>query len=297
MRITIKLKLGLAFGLTIALLAATAVLGVTGLGQLNSAFDKVMSGPVAHTADVQELNGVFLRIARAERDMILADNKAEATPYANDIAKERQRFQELLQKSESSASEASRGKWAAVHAAGERFTAVDERLRDLAMDNKDAEAKVLANSEGKQAFADASRALDDLIQLEKADAQTTSEKVDADDGRTRNMLLGLAIVALMVASAAAVWLSVSVSKGLARAGQAVATVAEGDLTRMVEIKQNDEIGDLLQHVNLMVDRLRGVVADAVSASENVSSGSQELSASSEQVSQGATEQASAAEEA
>jgi methyl-accepting chemotaxis protein len=47
----------------------------------------------------------------------------------------------------------------------------------------------------------------------------------------------------------------------------------------------------------MVERLRGVVADAISAAENVSSGSQELSASSEQVSQGATEQAASAEEA
>jgi methyl-accepting chemotaxis protein len=47
----------------------------------------------------------------------------------------------------------------------------------------------------------------------------------------------------------------------------------------------------------MVERLRGVVADALSAADNVSSGSQELSASSEQLSQGATEQASSAEEA
>src|ERR1700742_5193782 len=137
MRLTIKLKLALAFGLMITLLAATAVLGTMGLGALNNAFDGMLKGPIAHTADVQELNGVFLRMARAERDMILADSKAEATPYANDIAKERQRFQELQQKGEGSASEAARPKWAALRAAGDRFNAVDERLRDLAMDNKD----------------------------------------------------------------------------------------------------------------------------------------------------------------
>jgi methyl-accepting chemotaxis protein len=47
----------------------------------------------------------------------------------------------------------------------------------------------------------------------------------------------------------------------------------------------------------MVERLRGVVADALAASDNVSSGSHELSAGSEQLSQGATEQAASAEEA
>jgi methyl-accepting chemotaxis protein len=74
-------------------------------------------------------------------------------------------------------------------------------------------------------------------------------------------------------------------------------VAEGDLTRTVEVKSRDEIGELLGLVNSMIERLRGVVGDANVAAENVSAGSQELSASSEQVSQGATEQAAAAEQA
>ncbi len=46
-----------------------------------------------------------------------------------------------------------------------------------------------------------------------------------------------------------------------------------------------------------MQRLRDVVSDALSASENVSAGSQQLSSASEQVSQGATEQAASAEEA
>jgi methyl-accepting chemotaxis protein len=72
-------------------------------------------------------------------------------------------------------------------------------------------------------------------------------------------------------------------------------IANGDLTVTPKpLSDKDTLGISLQS---MVERLRGVVADALSASFNVSSGSQELSASSEQVSQGATEQAAAAEEA
>ena len=72
-------------------------------------------------------------------------------------------------------------------------------------------------------------------------------------------------------------------------------IADGDLT--VEPKPLSDKDTLGLALERMVDRLRGVVSDAISASENVSSGSQELSSASEQVSQGATEQASAAEEA
>jgi methyl-accepting chemotaxis protein len=72
-------------------------------------------------------------------------------------------------------------------------------------------------------------------------------------------------------------------------------IANGDLTVSPKpLSDKDTLGIALEQ---MVERLRGVVADAIAAAENVSSGSQELSASSEQVSQGATEQAASAEEA
>ncbi|MBB4009056.1 HAMP domain-containing methyl-accepting chemotaxis protein [Allorhizobium taibaishanense] len=72
-------------------------------------------------------------------------------------------------------------------------------------------------------------------------------------------------------------------------------IANGDLT--VSPKPRSNVDTLGQALQLMVERLRGVVSDALSASDNVSSGSQQLSSASEQVSQGATEQASSAEEA
>jgi methyl-accepting chemotaxis protein len=297
MRVTIKLKLGLAFALIITLLVTAAVMGTLGLRALNDSFDHVMGGPVAQLTNMQELNSVFLRISRGERDMIMADNAAEAAPLAAELVRERQIYQELLQKTEASASPEVRGQLASLASVGERFMAVDDRLRELAVANNDNAAKALANGEGRQAYADVSREMQQVVNLERADAQKASDKVDRDETATRNLLIVMAVASTLLATAAAVWISWSVAGGLRTAGEAVARVADGDLTRMVEIKSRDEIGDLLQHVNLMIERLRGVVGDALSASENVSSGSQELSATSEQMSQGATEQASSAEEA
>ncbi len=72
-------------------------------------------------------------------------------------------------------------------------------------------------------------------------------------------------------------------------------ISNGDLTVTPKpLSERDTLGIALQS---MVERLRGVVGDALAAADNVSSGSQELSSSSEQLSQGATEQASSAEEA
>ncbi|WP_416064649.1 methyl-accepting chemotaxis protein [Rhizobium sp. ZK1] len=154
--------------------------------------------------------------------------------------------------------------------------------------------------------------------------------------QSRNLLVMMTIGLIIVSSAAAIWILLNISRGLKRAVQLADAVSIGDLEQDIEHKSNDEIRDLVNSMtrmtgNLrntaqianqisngdltvspkplsekdtlgialeqMVERLRGVVADAIAAAENVSSGSQELSASSEQVSQGATEQAASAEEA
>ncbi len=111
------------------------------------------------------------------------------------------------------------------------------------------------------------------------------------------MLVVTLVVSLAIAASPATWIAVSISRGLGRASLLTQAVAAGDLTKTVDITSHDEIGDLIGHVNAMVERLRTVVTDASGAADNVSSGSQELSSTAEQMSQGATEQASAAEEA
>jgi len=73
------------------------------------------------------------------------------------------------------------------------------------------------------------------------------------------------------------------------------TIAQGDLTPVVTpLCPEDTLGFALK---TMLERLRNVVNDIVSATQNVASGSEQLSSSAETLSQGANEQASATEEA
>jgi methyl-accepting chemotaxis protein len=71
-------------------------------------------------------------------------------------------------------------------------------------------------------------------------------------------------------------------------------LAKGDLEVEIVTRSGDD--SLMHALKEMVDKLREVVAEVASASENVASGSQELAASSEGLSQGATEQAASVEE-
>ena len=73
-------------------------------------------------------------------------------------------------------------------------------------------------------------------------------------------------------------------------------VAQGDLNIEIETAPGDA-GSLLYSMKQMVERLKSVIADVVTAADTVASGSQQLSSGSSQMSQGATEQASSVEEA
>ena len=172
-----------------------------------------------------------------------------------------------------------------------------DRGNAMSMQRSAYEANQLANGEMRELRGEAVEALASLVTFNTERQIEDVAGVNQTYLNSRSLLFTLLAISTLIAVGAAFWIVMSISRGLRTANTAVQAVADGDLTNYAEIRTRDEVGDLLGHVNAMIERLRGVVGDALSAADNVSSGSQELSSSSEQLSQGATEQASAAEEA
>jgi methyl-accepting chemotaxis protein len=164
----------------------------------------------------------------------------------------------------------------------------------------------------------------------------TGDAAESQYTSSKNILLIFAGVVTLFAVVVAFFMSTSIAKGLKGGVNWAEQLAVGDLSHVPHYKAEDEIQDLVRafqrltanlkesaetaaeiaNGNLMVtpkaqsdkdtlghalinmvERLRAVVTDALTASDNVSAGSQQLSSASEQIAQGATEQASSAEEA
>ncbi len=194
----------------------------------------------------------------------------------------------------------------------------------------------LSMGEGAKVTAVLLQSLTGLNEQIAVDLKATDEATNVQYENSKNLLLAISAALLIFSAVVATWISLNISRGLKRAVNLADAVSIGDLNYEIAHKSNDEIRDLVNSMQTMtsnlrntasladkvadgdltvqptplsekdtlglalqrmVERLRGVVADALSASDNVSAGSQELSASSEQISQGATEQAASAEEA
>jgi methyl-accepting chemotaxis protein len=297
MRASIKLKLGSAFGFIIMMLMVTAGYGIYSLGSLNDTLESVLEGPAARLKLAQSLSGEQLQQIRQQKNLLLAESQSEMQSSITRGDASRQTFDQVFTSVEALATEQGKVIWSKLTGLTAEFRKQDDRIRSLMLAGDTIGANRISSNEARAVTNEIDSVLNDVIALEESRLVEAGEQADATYVQTRLIMISVAAAAFLIAALAALWIAMSINKGLRNAVGAVQNVAEGDLTRFATITSRDEIGDLLGYVNTMIERLRGVVGDALSASDNVSSGSQELSASSEQLSQGATEQASSAEEA
>lgn len=297
MRITIKSKLIAAFTVIVLLLLTTAGLGLHSLGNMNQSLSDAIAGPTKRQ-ELSLLMSVRLsEIIRAQKNMILASTPEEVTGQRNRSDKVRGDLSATLEQMISLVLEARRGAWLETKALFERFKQADDRVRELLAAGDKTGAIALSNGNGRVIASEMTQKLADAVEYNQKILKETAEQASQQYASQRFIITSMSAAALLIACAAAFWIVMGISKGLKIIARALEEVAAGDLTKDASVSTNDEIKDLVVTLGGMVERLRGVVGDALTASDNVSSGSQELSSASEQVSQGATEQAAAAEEA
>ncbi len=336
MRFTIKMKLAVAFGFLILMLAGTAGYGIYSLGIAKNAMDDVVDGTVVRLDKVHQMNALALATVRSQKNIILAASPAETQLFKAAGNESRDQLTAMLNDMAATASAETRAFWTDLQAITKAFEASDDHVRELVAQGNTSLAASYSSGKGRDAANALTGKLGEGVKMNR-DRLEESKQLAADDyEQTRTLLVSASVVAVLIAIATAFWIALGISSGLRKIMTVAEAVAIGDLDQNVEIKTNDEIKDLVARINTMtgnlrntagiadriadgdltvmpkplsdrdtlglalermVERLRGIVADALSASDNVSSGSQELSASSEQLSQGATEQASSAEEA
>ena len=297
MRLTIKFKLAIAFGLIIVMLIGTSSYSIYSLSVSKASLDNVIDGPAKRLETMMEMNSTMLSAVRAQKNVILATSREEVDSFIAAGDEERKKLTDMIGQMASTSSEDRKAFWQSVLTTEELFIKFDDEIRALVRAGNIAQASAVSSGDGRKYAGELTKILAEGVQTNR---QTMADAKTNADERYQAIwmeMVGVVALVLFFAIAAAVWISVGISRGLGRASSAVRDVAGGDLTKYADISGRDEIAELLGHVNSMIERLRGVVGDALSASDNVSSGSQELSSSSETLSQGATEQASAAEEA
>ena len=294
-------KLVSAFVAVALITAVVGIIGIRNMGTINEMADVMYERELLGLHHVMACTIELLDAVRAEKNLLLATSLEGRQALIPQIEKHKVLFRESLEKAKPlfflPEGKALIGK---VEESFNDWERHDQKVLEAASRDGLTLSAATIDLSGIQAKAKVD-ALDDLmaglLELKKGLAKNAAAETTAIYRSSLTLMSVLIGGGCLLALILGVFISRIISVPLRRGVEVASAVANGDLTQRIEVDQKDEIGQLAMAMNNMVTRLKEIVGEVRSASDNVASGSQELSASAEQMSQGATEQAAAAEEA
>jgi methyl-accepting chemotaxis protein len=297
-------RLGLGFGVVLLLLCVVAALGIHGMGRTKDALDRIVDVNVYKMNLVQDMSESVHIIARVTRTVVLLNEPAAIERELAKVTAARGKYDAAWTALEkTAASVEGRAIRARINAARLESVPLNDKVIALARAERDAEATELLIKQAGPAAARWQDAMDENIELQKANTKVDVAQAGAAYGQTRTLVLLFSALAVLLGAAIA-WLATrSVTLPIGAAVVVARAVAGGDLTSRIVVGARDETGQLLQALKEMNDGLVEIVGqvrggtDAIaSASDQIASGNIDLSARTERQAGSLEETASSMEE-
>src|SRR6056297_1136113 len=297
MRLTLKFKLAAAFA-TLVVLAV----GGMGAGYLNL---RTLDGEVKELVEQHwKKEKLIVATLMAESDngvanleMVLADTQQQRNELSERIAANVVEIDaRLAELSPMIVSAECQARLAELNETRKIYVETATEVKRLVEADQPEAAERMVNSRflpALQNFFDAVIEVENYV-VDRVDESAARAAAAYETGKT--MIIAAGTVILLVSSAMAIWITISITRGISSALGVARAVEDGDLTATAQVKSNDEVKDLVDTLMRMTRRLKQAVGDVNTAARNVASGSSQMSASSEQLSQSAVEQASSTEE-
>ena len=193
--------------------------------------------------------------------------------------------------------------FAAVAEKRTAYTGMRANIIKVKQSGKDEEAKQMVTQNMIPALNSYVESVEKVLEYQKVQIDKTAAAIDANYRMGRWILIGLGIAAVIIGILFSSMLTKGITGPLGEAVLLAQTVAKGDLTGRIEVKSQDETGQLLQALKDMNDSLHRTVTqvrqgtDAIAtASSQIASGNADLSARTEEQASSLEETASSMEQ-
>jgi methyl-accepting chemotaxis protein len=289
-------RLGLSFGVLVAMLVAVAWAGLSTMKTMSMNLDKIVNDTNVRVDLNNQMATAVKDVQLLVRTIVILDDPAEKQAEFEKLKVLRQTYDtaraELEKRPANEKTQAMRHR---IDTAMTNVRGANDKALTLALANKDAEARQ-AIKDGTAINNEIMDALSDNASAQRERAREDAAKAIADYEDAKNTVLGGAGVAVALALLAAWLLTTSITRPVAKAKAAAERIAAGDLDVELVADSTDEIGDLVLSIRRTVEKLRDVISGVLTAADNLSSASDQINSASQQLSQGSSEQASSVEE-
>jgi methyl-accepting chemotaxis protein len=292
MKHTLGRKLGLGFGVILALTVLSAMLAYVKASAMKEIQDRTTAVRMPTIKALTDLQRDLNQAQSKGRQAVLAGNESERWEAANkifdsdweQIAKDVARLDELSPKW---SLQANRDRLADVKKQLPALREVQEAVMKHAV-GSERDAVIKAGNE----FADKATPITEAMKAplgEVADSndKLLQEETEEMNAESRSMNLTMAITTF-AALGIGIFVAVSLSRGIAGATQSLLVQAEaiaaGDLTREdLKVRSQDELGDLTTAINKMSGSLKSIILSISENAMQVASASEELNSTSQQI--------------
>jgi methyl-accepting chemotaxis protein len=300
-KLRISQRLGLGFLvviLTMLLIAAVGVSRVDEIGERLSTVNDVNSVKQRYAINFR---GSVHDRSIAVRDIVLARTPAEAQPEIALIDELETKYTDSAVKMDEMFADTSEVSQAEVDALGEIKRVEEatlpliEQIIDLRMGGNVPGAFNVLNTQAKQLFVDWLAAINVLIDLEEDMNQgETAQARSIVDGFLLIMVL-FCLLAIAISVAVGWWITRSITRPVAEMGDVLASVADGDLTRRLEITGKDEVGRMGRSMNTALDSIGTVMSGFARSIQGLTTASEQINALSDRIADGAKESSAQAD--
>ena len=298
LRLATQLILG--FLIVASLIAVTGTIGFVQVADINAASNRIYTNATVPLSQLSDVSVAFQRVRVNLGDVCTAKNPQEKAEAVERIAKYRQEMSKNLELFEQTiVLESVRAQFKELQKEREAFGNVIDRVIVLAKANKDAEALVLLQGEGRQTARKEQASLDKIQEDKVAMAKETAESNRALGERAEKIMVSISIFGLalgtLIGLLFARYIKREVGGELTAAKTIAQRVSEGDLMVEITLAPGDSTS-VLATIKAMVEKLSAIVGQVQVASGSLVGASEQLSATAQTLSQGASEQAASVEE-
>ena len=292
-------RMTLGFGVLLVFMAVLIWEGVSGMSSIQANLERIVKINNVRIEMCNDANNDMKEVFVNIRNLIISTNSEKQKEYLQRITKFREDYSVKIKKIEEMTSKDDKKAHEIIGKIKEALATaapLNNSVIEQALAGKNGDAGNLLSKEAAPAGRKISDEIEKLVDHNTERSKMRFEEAAKEYSNARNTMFGLGAAAILIAIFTAVFLTRGIVRPITEAVSVANSLANGDLTITVESKSKDETGMMMAAIATMVDRLKHVVGDVMSAADNVSSGSQQLSSTAQQMSQGATEQAASAEE-
>ena len=298
--LSVRARLTMGFGVVCALMLVIGGLGLFSMAKIDAGLMSVVEDRVPKMNAAHVILAETNVIAIALRNMMLSEEGADRKKQVEviDTAQEQVEKQvefldrlTILPKGKELLDD--------VKAHRAKYIAGQKELIALIMENKPDEAKTYLNSQLRPVLGAYKAAIDALSALQVEVMTVTAQDAKQTYNQARNLLIGLGILALAMASGIGALITQSLLKELggepSKAAALARAVAESDFSQTIVVKAGD-VTSLMASLSTMQSNLAKVVATVRQGSEGVATASAQIAQGNNDLSARTEQQASALEE-